>query len=69
MTRETPDTMTTHWQVTRLCCTSGMCADCGLGHTPARVLHADRLTETRAREMARNWSAYHAMAAPMPEAR
>lgn len=65
-----PSTSTHNWRVTRFCCTSGMCLDCRAvanGTKRKRVVHADKLTEAKARQMAANWSAHGAEAEPMPD--
>jgi hypothetical protein len=67
---ETPTTNDRVWQVTRFCCSSGMCLDCRAianGTARKRIIHADRLTEATARTMARNWERYDAHASRMPE--
>lgn len=63
-----PATDTHNWQVTRFCCTSGNCLDCrAVFNLKARkrVVHADKLTEAKARQMAANWAAHGAVAEPM----
>ena len=58
-----------YWRVTRFCCTSGMCLTCravATGTTRKRIVHIDRLSEARAREIAGNWRSYDAKAEPMP---
>jgi hypothetical protein len=57
-----------NWQVTRFCCTSGMCIYCRAvanGTARIRIVHADKLSEEAAKVMAQNWSSYDAKAAPM----
>ena len=64
------DTDARTWQVTRFCCSSGMCLECRAvanGGTRKRIVHCDRLTRAKAEQMARNWSAhFEAKAEPMP---
>lgn len=59
-----------NWQVTRFCCTSGMCLDCRAvanGKQRKRIVHADNLTKATADKMVAGWSSYDAKASLMPE--
>lgn len=60
------------WQVTRWCCTSGLCRDChargndGDLKRRMRIVQVDRLTQVRAELAAATWhGAYGAKAEPM----
>jgi len=58
------------WKVTRWCCTSGQCVECyktSHGRARRRIVHADNLTEEKAREMEKNWRNYDAKAVHMWE--
>ena len=58
-----------NWQVVRACCTSGMCISCRAaanGTNRKKVVHANFLTEAKAKEMAANWKSYEARAELMP---
>jgi hypothetical protein len=61
------------WQVTRLCCRSGMCIDCHKRGGPngperrKRIVHADKLTSAMADRMVMGWFEFGAMKSRMPE--
>lgn len=55
------------WKVTRFCCRSGQCVDCKLRGNlhgdmskRARITHIDKITKSRAQEIARNWNEFDA---------
>jgi hypothetical protein len=57
------------WQVTRFCCTSGMCIECRAaanGRQRIRIVHADKLTKERADRMVAGWASYDAKVSRMP---
>lgn len=60
-----------NWQVVRDCCTSGLCVGCHQRPAnqprPARMVHADGYSQAYAEYVAAHWSAYNAVAEPMPE--
>lgn len=59
-----------NWQVTRFCCTSGMCLQCrGLGvlERRKRIIHADNVTKEIALKMEAGWPSYGAKASEMPK--
>lgn len=58
------------WQVTRFCCTSGMCIDCRAaanGTSRKRIVHADKITRELADRMVSGWKAYDAKVSLMPD--